>query len=413
MSNLGRYVTHGRIWQFLTVVVGLALGATGFARQTTVRVGPAAPSAAKGQPKAVFQEVCGRCHPIERVTATQRTKSQWEETINSMVTSRGAVVTPEQYDIVLKYLVAEYGPDSAPAQTASATPSATAQTPTQTPGRRGRAGAGAAGGAGRPGGPPPVARGGAGPDDKQIVDAAAAMRGRKTYAAGCIQCHGTQALGGDRGPNLIRSLVVLHDRYGSELGPFLRKGHPSQGAASAGAAVSASYTDAQITDLSHFLHERLNDTLRGAPGFTVKNVLTGDRQAGAAYFDGAGGCRQCHSPTGDLAGIGAKFDPPTLQQRFLFPRPPGRGPRGAGAPVGKPTTVTVTTPSGETLSGELVHLDDFNVSLRDASGQYRSLTRTPGMTVVKNDPYATHVAMLDKYTDKNIHDVVAYLESLK
>jgi cytochrome c oxidase cbb3-type subunit III len=413
MSNMGRHVTRRRIWQFLTVTVGLALGATGFARQTAVRVAPGqapASTPARGQPKAVFQEVCGRCHPIERVTATRRTKSQWEETINSMVTSRGAVVTPEQYDTVLKYLVAEYSPESAPAPSTQAATQPMSQT--QTPGRRGR-GAAAAGGAGRPAGAPPVARGGAGPDDKQIVDAAAAMRGRKTYAAGCIQCHGTQALGGDRGPNLIRSLVVLHDRYGSELGPFLRKGHPAQGAASAGATVSASYTDAQVTDLSHFLHERLNDTLRGAPGFTVKNVLTGDRQAGAAYFDGAGGCRQCHSPTGDLAGIGAKFDPPTLQQRFLFPRPPGRGPRAPGAPVGKPTTVNVTTPSGETVSGELIHLDDFNISLRDASGQYRSLTRTPGMTVVKNDPYATHIAMLDKYTDKNIHDVVAYLESLK
>jgi cytochrome c oxidase cbb3-type subunit 3 len=218
--------------------------------------------------------------------------------------------------------------------------------------------------------------------------------------------------------NLVRSTTVLHDRYGSEIGPFLRKGHQTQGGVS-----SASFTDAQMTDLAHFLRERLNDTLRGSPIFTVQDVLTGDRQAGAAYFEGAGGCRQCHSATGDLAGIGARYDPPALQQRFLFPRPPGRGPRGGGGgggagagggtPAGKPVTLTVTTPSGETVSGVLVHLDDFNVSLRDASGQYRSWARTAGVTVVKHDPYATHVAMLDTYTDKNIHDVVAYLESLK
>jgi cytochrome c oxidase cbb3-type subunit 3 len=374
-----------------TALICLTLGMTGMtglARQTAVRVSPAA-APTRARAKAVFLEACGRCHPPERVTATRRTKSQWEETINAMVTSRGATLTPDQYDIVLKYLVAEYGP-VAMATTA-----------------RAREGAAAAA-------PRPQPRGGAGPDDKHLVDSAAAMRGRKTYVAGCIQCHGTQARGTERGSNLVRSFVLLHDRYGSTVGPFLRKGHPTQGGA------SVSFTDAQITDLSHFLHERLNDTLRGSPIFTVQDVLTGDRQAGAAYFDGAGGCRQCHSTTGDLAGIGKRYDPPTLQQRFLFPRPPGRGPRGGGganasaaSPVGKPVTVSVTTSSGETVSGVLVHLDDFNVSLRDPAGQYRSWKRSAGLTVVKHDPYATHVAMLDTYTDKNIHDVVAYLESLK
>jgi hypothetical protein len=79
----------------------------------------------------------------------------------------------------------------------------------------------------------------------------------------------------------------------------------------------------------------------------------------------------------------------------------------------KPVTVTVTTGSGETVTGVLEHLDDFTVALRDDAGQYRSWKRTPGLTLVKHDPYAAHVAMLDTYTDKNIHDVVAYLESLK
>jgi mono/diheme cytochrome c family protein len=368
------------------------LGMTGLAQQTTVRLSPARPTA---QAKAVFAEACGRCHPVERVTATRRTKAQWEETITAMVTSRGATLTPEQYDTVLKYLVAEYGTTTAAAAPTQARPPAAPATP---PG-------GAA-----PAGPPPRTRasGGAGPDDKMIVEAAAAQRGRTIYAAGCIQCHGTQARGTERGANLVRSLVVLHDRYGSEVGPFLRKGHPTQSG-----PASTSFTNAQMTDLSHFLHEKLNDTLRGAPDFTVKNVLTGDRQAGAAYFDGAGGCKQCHSPTGDLAGIGKRYDPPTLQQRFLFPRPPGRGPRMAGVPAGKPVTVTVTTAAGETVSGVLASLDDFNVSLRDDAGQYHAWKRTPGLTVVKHDPYATHVAMLDTVTDKNIHDVVAYLESLK
>jgi cytochrome c oxidase cbb3-type subunit III len=375
-------------------LMGLTFGVSALAQQTSIRLAPA-PRQTPAQMKAVFTDACGRCHPIERVTAIRRTKAQWEETINQMVTSRGATLTSDQYDTVLKYLVSQYG-TTTPAQT-SATP-----TPTPTTGRT----PGAA--------PPPRTRAasGAGADDKMVVDDVAAARGRTLYAAGCIQCHGTTARGSDRGANLVRSLVVLHDRYGNELGPFLRKGHPTQSG-----PASAAFTDAQVADLSHFLHEKLNDTLRGAPGFTVQNILTGDKQAGAAYFDGAGGCRQCHSPTGDLAGIGKRYDPPALQQRFLFPRPPGRGPRGpalgGGASAAKQVTVTVTPASGASVTGVLINLDDFTVSLRDDSGQYRSWKRTPQLTVVKHDPYAAHVAMLDTFTDKNIHDVVAYLESLK
>jgi len=394
---------------FGTGLICLAIGLTARAQQTTVRMQPGQ-TQSNAQAKAVFLEACGKCHPIERVTAMKRTKAQWEETINQMTTSRGAVLTAEQYDTVLKYLVAEYSTTTPAAGTGAAgTGAGTRPAPTrlpapppvvppgQTPGAPGGAAA-----------TPPRPRGGAGPDDKMFVDPTASARGRTIYAAACIQCHGTQARGTATGVNLLRSLVILHDRYGSELGPFLRKGHPTQSGPS-----SASYTDAQMADLSHFIHEKFNDTLRGAPGFTVQNVLNGDKQAGAAYFAGAGGCTQCHSASGDLAGYGKKYDAPAIQQRFLFPRPPGRRGGGGGAGAGKPTTLTVTTPAGEKVTGVLVSLDDFNVALRDDAGQYRAWKRVPGLTVVKNDPYAGHVELLDKYTDKNIHDVVAYLESLK
>ncbi len=249
--------------------------------------------------------------------------------------------------------------------------------------------------------------GGAGPDDKHVVDAAAADRGRKTYAAECINCHGTHGRGTERGADLIRSVLVLHDRYGNEIGPFLRKGHPTQTTPAAG------LSQTQIEELSHFIHHEVYQTLRGA--LEIQDVLTGDPKAGAAYFNGEGKCHTCHSPTGDLAGIGRKYDPPTLQQRFLFPRAGGFGGRrrfGSG-PAPKPVTVVVTPPDGPSVSGTLVHLDDFNVSLRDSSGEYHSFTRTPQLRVVKNDPYAAHIELLDQYTDKNMHDIVAYLETLK
>jgi cytochrome c oxidase cbb3-type subunit 3 len=237
---------------------------------------------------------------------------------------------------------------------------------------------------------------GPGPGDKQLVDAAAADRGKTTYLAQCITCHGPKARGSDSGPDLVRSLIVLRDRYGNELGTFFRKGHPTQTN-----VPSASFAQKDIEDLSHYLKQQFNDTLRSSPSYRVQDVLTGDARAGAQYFNGEGKCSGCHSATGDLSGIGKKYDPPTLQQRFLFPQRT------------KPVTVTVTPPSGPMVTGTLERIDDFNVSLRDASGQYWAWKRTPQLKIDRNDPYATHVELLDKYTDKSIHDVVTFLESLK
>ena len=237
---------------------------------------------------------------------------------------------------------------------------------------------------------------GPGPGDKQSVDAAAADRGKTTYVVECITCHGAKARGTENAPDLVRSAIVLRDRYGNEIGPFLRNSHPTQSKIPA-----STFTQKQVEDLSHFLKQRFNETLRSSPTYRVQNVLTGDARQGAAYFSGAGTCAACHSVSGDLAGIGRKYDPPTLQQRFLFPQRT------------KPVSVTVTPKSGAGVNGTLLRIDDFNVSIRDASGEYHSWKRTQDLQIERNDPYARHAELLDKYTDKDIHNVVAYLESLK
>jgi cytochrome c oxidase cbb3-type subunit III len=244
--------------------------------------------------------------------------------------------------------------------------------------------------------------------DRHRVDPAAADRGRKTYAAECVTCHGPSARGTERGANLVRSQIVLRDRYGNSIGPLLKKGHPMQTG-----APSASLTDAQITDLSHFIWQRINDTLRGSAVFEPGDVLVGDARAGEAYFNGEGRCASCHSPAGDLAGYGKRFQPVEIQQRFVFPNTAaGRG-RGRGASSRQQVTVAVTTPDGTTVSGPLVSMDDFHVAMRDSTGAYRSWPRTPGMKIVRTEPLAAHVELLDRLTDKAMHDVVAYLESLK
>ena len=326
--------------------------------------------------REAFQKVCGACHPVETVTAQGRTRTQWQESINAMV-ARGAKGTEEELAAILDYLTTQYGPATPGARVATA-PAA----------GRGRGAAYSPGSA-----------------DKHVVDEAAANRGRKVYAAECINCHGTHARGTDNGADLIRSEIILHDRYGSTIGPFLKKGHPTQ------TTPAAQLTPSQIEDVSHTVHQEVYNTMRSA--LVIQNVLTGDPKAGAAWFNGEGGCSACHSPTGDLAHIGSRMDPPALQQRFLFPGG-GRGGRGGrGGPASNPVTVTVTPASGAPITGVLLHLDDFNVALRDGAGEYRSFKRTSALKVVKHDPAQVHHEMLDKYTDKNMHDVVAYLETLK
>ncbi len=279
------------------------------------------------------------------------------------------------------------------------------QEPAAPPPGQGRGGRGAPAPAGQGNiGPRPAV----GPADRPIVDPAGVDRGRAVWAAECITCHGSAARGSETGPSVIRSSVFLRDRLGSQLGPFLRKGHPLQSGRPA-----AGLTDTEILDISHFLRQRLHDTLRGSPLFTEGNIRTGEAAAGAAYFNGDGNCASCHSPTGNLAGIAGRYEVVELQQRMLFPGG-GRGGRGRGAAsTATAVTVTVTPASGPALSGVLVQMDDLYVTFRDASSTTRTVKRSPGVKVVKTDPLRAHRELLDRISDKNIHDLVAYLETLK
>jgi len=236
----------------------------------------------------------------------------------------------------------------------------------------------------------PMLLGQAGPYERQKVDVAAAKRGSAVYTQYCINCHGAAARGTETAPDLIRSSLILKDRLGSELGPALKRlaGHNP-------------LTSEQLVDLTHFLKQQLEGTARNRNPAVPPNVLTGDAQKGRAYFEGAGECAKCHSATGDLAGVGKRYEPMDLQQRFLFPRST------------KPQLATVTLAAGPAVSGEVVKIDDFDISLTDASGQYHAWTRGPNVRVEINDPLRQHHEMLDRLTDQDIHNVVRYLETLK
>ncbi len=226
-------------------------------------------------------------------------------------------------------------------------------------------------------------------------DAAAAERGARLYAPNCAFCHGEKATGAD-GPDLVRSPLVLHDEKGELIGPVLLKGRADKGMP----AFSA-LTAGQVYDIAEFLHLKVELAANRGVYHTL-NVVTGDAKKGEAYFNGAGGCNACHSPTGDLAHIAARYQPDVLQDRFLWPAGFGTGIR----------EVTVTLPT-ETFSGTPKRLDDFTVSLIDASGNYHSWPRANGLQVTVEDRLAAHRQLLGKYTDADIHNLTAYLVTLR
>ncbi|MGI4756818.1 MAG: c-type cytochrome [Janthinobacterium lividum] len=234
---------------------------------------------------------------------------------------------------------------------------------------------------------------------RPTVDTSAVDRGAKLYATQCARCHGDDARGTPTGPDMTRSEAVLHDRreslHGKELGPLLQTlpGH------------NFKYNDAQLNDLSQFLTATINKILRSGYNDQPTNLLSGDAKAGEAYFNGAGTCSQCHSPTGNLKGVASKYTVAALQQKWIFP---GGGFR---APVRQ--QVTVKLANGKSFTGDVIRLDDFNVTLKGEDGVSRTFGRVAGTKVTVTDPFAAHTALLPKYTDADIHNVTAYLETLK
>lgn len=236
-----------------------------------------------------------------------------------------------------------------------------------------------------------------------------AARGRATFTTYCAPCHGADARGGAEGStDLTRSTFVNANDGGKALIGFLKTGRPDR------RMPPFALSDADVADLFAFLRTMA----RGAGRNQVINaVVVGDAKAGEAYFNGAGRCSTCHSPTGDLKGIGARLTPAVIQGRIVLPRGGGTYPPSFNLPPDPKEPqrkVTVTQPSGEQLSGTLMWLTDFTVTLRDGAGILHTFTRNgdvPKVEVI--DPLQYHLDHMRRLTDKNMHDLTAYLVTLK
>ncbi len=221
--------------------------------------------------------------------------------------------------------------------------------------------------------------------------------GGSLFQQNCAFCHGRDAGGGETGPDLTRSKLVTADVGGDKIGDVVLHGRAEKGM-----PAFSNFSPEQIADLAAFIHSQQAKAMAQSgkrKGVDVSDLQTGNVEAGKAYFNGAGGCASCHSPTGDLAGIATRYEGLQLEERMLYPKD-------------VKSKVTVTLPSGETLAGTLAYLDEFTIGMRDASGSYHSW-RVGDVKYKVDAPVEAHVAQFPKYSDADIHNLMAYIQTLR
>jgi len=238
----------------------------------------------------------------------------------------------------------------------------------------------------------------------QTYTATQVRDGEVRFGAGCGFCHGKDAAGGESGPDLTRAELVANDVRGDKLGPVIRDGRPN-----AGMPAFKNMGDKDLVAIVAFLHSQM-DTFAEAKGgrrsVDPADLMTGNAEAGRAYFNGTGKCGSCHSATGDLAGIGSRQQGLNLMRMMLYPGGP------PGSPGANKAKATIRLKSGETVVAPLATEDDFSVTIVDPTGKRQTYQKSE-VKVTVEDPLAAHFEQMGRYTDADMHNVYAYLESLK
>ena len=222
-------------------------------------------------------------------------------------------------------------------------------------------------------------------------DRVAAARGKPVFMKNCAFCHGQNARGATA-PGLITSDVVLSDDHGEYLASFLKAGRPEKGM-----PAFKSMTERQRRDIAEFLHVEVENVAnRGA--YQVLNIVVGDAAKGKAYVESH--CMGCHA-AGTFAHVASRYrSPEQLQRGWIWP-------------VGKSAvTAEVKTPEG-IITGRVVQISDFRITLVNGSGETIRVERGRGMEVHLKDPLGAHEQMLQTLANDDMHNVTAYLETQK
>ena len=225
-----------------------------------------------------------------------------------------------------------------------------------------------------------------------------AAAGGALFQQNCAFCHGRDAMGGETGPDLTRSKLVLTDSSGSKISEVITDGRTTGDKK----MPAFRFSDPELAGLVAFIRARVTAAEAqkgGRRGVDVSDLQTGNVQAGKEYFHGAGGCSKCHSPSGDLAGIASRYEGLQLEERMLYPR-------------NVKSKVTVTLRNGQKLTGTLAYRDEFTIALIDHDGNYKSWS----VNIVKytiDSPADAHVELFNRYTDDDIHNLMAYIQTLR
>jgi cytochrome c oxidase cbb3-type subunit 3 len=220
--------------------------------------------------------------------------------------------------------------------------------------------------------------------------------GESLFVQNCAFCHGRDTGGGETGPDLTRSKLVADDVGGDKIGPVIVNGRQEKG------MPRFKLGDQEVKDLAVYIHaqKKLAESQKGGRrGVDVADLQTGNADAGKKYFNGAGKCAGCHSPSGDLAGVAGRYQGLKLEERMLYPH-------------GNSANIVVTLASGEKLTGKVAYQDEFTIGMRDSNGWYHSW---PASSVkFKIDaPADVHAELLAQYSDDDVHDLMAYLQTLR
>ncbi len=241
-------------------------------------------------------------------------------------------------------------------------------------------------------------------------------RGKSLFESNCASCHAADLRGVlGKGNNILHSGVTMNDKKGELVAAELKKHNPVINFVDADAVATAEYIHSVLARMAG----------QGSPPrpdeMPELNILVGDAKAGEAYF--SKNCVSCHSLTGDMKGIASKYaDARALQNGWVGGTLPisggGRG-AGGGRGGGAGGQGTVTMPNGQKFEGRIVRKDDFLVILTLADGTRKSIPMDlpgPAPKVEVKDPQEAHKKMvlaLDDPANKNMHDVTAYLWTLK
>jgi len=221
--------------------------------------------------------------------------------------------------------------------------------------------------------------------------------GAKVYAQNCSFCHGRDTMGGESGPDLTRSKLVHDDVNGDKISDVVRQGRNGDKKMPA-----FNLSADEMNGLVAFIHRTAiaaSKQTGSRKGVDVADLQTGDLEAGKRYFNGAGTCSTCHSPTGDLAGVASRYQGLALEERMLYPRR-------------VESKVAVTLPNGQTIAGTLAYHDEFVIGMRDGSGVYHSW-RVGDVKYKIDAPVNAHADLLPKYSDADIHNLMAYIQTLR